>query len=60
MFGQDNTCPALLVESPANADFAYGAVTRCGAPFQALPLSVSAWCDSGCSRFARRYSGNLG
>ena len=38
--------------------FAYGAVTRCGRPFQAVPLPPAPL--QGCSRFARRYSGNLG
>jgi hypothetical protein len=37
IFGQDCTCPALLEDlDPA---FAYGAVTRSGAPFQALRLT---------------------
>ena len=36
IFRQDCTCPALL-EDPA-AGFPYGAVTRSGPPFQALPV----------------------
>ena len=51
MFGQDFTCPALL-EDPG-IDFAYGAVTRYGVPFQTLLLSHPeplAW-----SAFARHY-----
>ena len=36
MFRQDCTCPALL-EDPCCA-VPYGAITRCGAPFQTLPL----------------------
>src|SRR5690348_15759809 len=37
IFGQDFTCPALL-EDPCPG-FPYGAVTRCGPPFQALTVS---------------------
>ena len=36
MFRQDGSCPALL-EDPAEI-FPYGAVTRYGSPFQALPV----------------------
>ena len=36
MFRQDGSCPALL-EDPCPG-FPYGAVTRCGAPFQTLPV----------------------
>ena len=36
IFRQDCTCPALL-EDPCPG-FPYGAVTRCGPPFQALPV----------------------
>ena len=36
MFRQDGSCPALL-EDPA-VGFPYGAVTRSGPPFQALPV----------------------
>src|ERR687886_1595181 len=36
IFGQGFTCPALLEDLPRH--YAYGAVTRCGAPFQALRL----------------------
>ena len=36
-FRQDFTCPALLEDHKRH--FAYGAVTRSGAPFQTLPLA---------------------
>ena len=36
MFRQDGSCPALL-EDPS-AGVPYGAVTRCGPPFQTLPV----------------------
>jgi hypothetical protein len=36
MFRQDCTCPALLEDT--SSGFPYGAVTRCGPPFQALPV----------------------
>jgi hypothetical protein len=36
IFRQDFSCPALLEDRCAG--FPYGAVTRCGAPFQALPV----------------------
>jgi hypothetical protein len=36
MFRQDGSCPALLEDR--DAGFPYGAVTRCGAPFQTLPV----------------------
>ena len=36
MFRQDGSCPALLED--ARAGFPYGAVTRCGPPFQTLPV----------------------
>jgi hypothetical protein len=36
IFRQDCTCPALLEDR--NPGFPYGAVTRCGPPFQALPV----------------------
>ena len=36
MFRQDCTCPALLEDR--RPGFPYGAVTRCGPPFQALPV----------------------
>ena len=55
MFRQGFTCPALLKSSCFI--FAYGAVTRYGAPFQKLLLVESkalAW-----SRFARHYYGSL-
>lgn len=51
MFRQDYTCPALLESSCLT--FAYGAVTRSGAPFQKLLLveqQALAW-----SAFARHY-----
>lgn len=51
MFRQDYTCPALL--ESFNITFAYGAVTRYGAPFQKLllvELKALAW-----SAFARHY-----
>jgi hypothetical protein len=36
IFRQDGSCPALLED--LSAGFPYGAVTRCGPPFQALPV----------------------
>ena len=51
MFGQGFTCPALL-EDP-RVFYPYGAVTRCGPPFQTVPVLAQeplAW-----SAFARRY-----
>src|SRR3954465_8930209 len=36
MFRQDCTCPALLEDM--SSGFPYGAVTRYGSPFQALPV----------------------
>ena len=36
IFRQDCTCPALLEDT--DPGFPYGAVTRCGPPFQALPV----------------------
>ena len=51
MFRQDCTCPALLVASPLLNP--YGAVTRCGPPFQTVPVRIRealAW-----SAFARHY-----
>ena len=36
MFRQDGSCPALLED--ACPGFPYGAVTRCGPPFQTLPV----------------------
>ena len=38
IFRQDCTCPALLEDTLRG--FPYGAVTRCGAPFQTLPVPV--------------------
>jgi hypothetical protein len=56
MFRQDFTCPALLEDNSLH--YVYGAITRCGALFQKLPL-VSllplAW-----SAFARHYLRSLG
>ena len=50
-FRQDFTCPALLEDK---SDFyLYGAITRCGATFQKLPVLTEisqAW-----SAFARHY-----
>jgi hypothetical protein len=51
MFRQDFTCPALLKSS--HFVFTYGAITRYGRPFHAVPLTqreALAW-----SPFARRY-----
>jgi hypothetical protein len=36
MFRQDGSCPALLKDTVGG--FPYGAVTRSGPPFQALPV----------------------
>jgi hypothetical protein len=36
MFRQDGSCPALLEDM--GPGFPYGAVTRCGPPFQTLPV----------------------
>ena len=36
MFRQDGSCPALLKD--LQSGFPYGAVTRCGPPFQTLPV----------------------
>jgi len=36
IFRQDCTCPALLEDT--SSGFPYGAVTRCGSPFQTLPV----------------------
>jgi hypothetical protein len=47
--------PTRLRAAPG---FVYGAVTLCGRTFQAVPLPEAEL--KGCSRFARRYSGNLG
>jgi hypothetical protein len=55
MFGQGFTCPALLEDPPE--PYAYGAVTRSGAPFQALRLLSDG--PLACSAFARHYSRNL-
>ena len=38
MFRQDCTCPALLEDT--DPGFPYGAVTRSGSPFQALPVPL--------------------
>ena len=40
IFGQDFTCPALLDASPRACP--YGAVTRCGPPFQTVPVALGA------------------
>src|SRR5207237_3445713 len=47
MFRQDFTCPALLKDP--RGSFAYGAVTRCGRPFQTVLLNL-AW-TTGLLRF---------
>ena len=39
MFRQDGSCPALLED--LSAGFPYGAVTRSGAPFQTLLVSIT-------------------
>jgi hypothetical protein len=36
VFRQDGSCPALLADR--RAGFPYGAVTRCGMPFQTFPV----------------------
>jgi hypothetical protein len=51
MFRQGFTCPALL-KDPCEP-YAYGAITRCGAPFQALRLNSQR--PLACSAFARHY-----
>jgi hypothetical protein len=56
MFRQDCTCPALLKDFCA--DYAYGAVTRSGRPFQTVLLASQK--PLACSAFARHYSRNLG
>jgi hypothetical protein len=56
MFRQDYTCPALL--KYLDASYPYGAITRCGPPFQTVLVATSkslAW-----SAFARHYSRSLG
>ena len=55
VFGQDFACPALLKDP--HGTFAYGAVTRYGRPFQAVPLAP--WRPLASSAFARHYSRNL-
>ena len=55
MFGQGFTCPALLEDRAK--PYAYGAVTRCGGPFQILRLLLAR--PLACSGFARHYSRNL-
>jgi hypothetical protein len=55
MFRQGFTCPALLEDHAGR--YAYGAVTRCGGPFQVLRL-LPAW-PLAWSGFARHYSRNL-
>ena len=39
MFRQDGSCPALLEDLGQN--FPYGAVTRCGLPFQTVLVSIT-------------------
>jgi hypothetical protein len=55
MFRQGFTCPALL-KDPCEP-YAYGAITRCGGPFQILRLNSQG--PLACSAFARHYSRNL-
>src|SRR5215207_10208760 len=55
MFRQGFTCPALLEDQAV--PYAYGAVTRCGGPFQILRLLSLR--PLACSGFARHYSRNL-
>ena len=38
VFRQDCTCPALLEDECSH--YPYGAVTRCGPPFQAVPVKL--------------------
>src|SRR6516165_6501661 len=52
IFRQDCTCPALLEDLEVAVP--YGAVTRCGPPFQTLPVTTSRPLAS--SAFARHYS----
>jgi hypothetical protein len=40
IFRQDGSCPALLTDT--GPGFPYGAVTRCGPPFQTLPVPKTA------------------
>ena len=51
MFRQDFTCPALLEDLMVAVP--YGAVTRCGPPFQTLPVTTMRPLAS--SAFARHY-----
>ena len=51
MFRQGFTCPALLEDRQGH--YAYGAVTRCGGPFQILRLNSQG--PLACSAFARHY-----
>jgi hypothetical protein len=51
MFRQDFTCPALL-KSP-NHPSSYGAITRSGPPFHAVPIRFLGALAS--SAFARHY-----
>ena len=56
MFRQDCTCPALLEDERSH--YPYGTVTRCGPPFQTVPVILMrplAW-----SAFARHYLRSLG
>ena len=55
MFRQGFTCPALLEDRVGR--YAYGAVTRCGPPFQTVRLVPKK--PLACSAFARHYSRNL-
>src|SRR3954469_13986037 len=51
MFRQGFTCPALLKDP--DQPYTYGAITRCGAPFQTLRLNQPE--PLACSAFARHY-----
>src|SRR3954447_12252735 len=55
-FRQDVTCPALLEDHAGR--YPYGTVTRCGAPFQTLPVVPT--CPLAWSAFARHYLRSLG
>lgn len=51
MFRQGFTCPALLKDPREH--YAYGAITHCGQPFQAVRLLSQR--PLACSAFARHY-----
>lgn len=56
MFRQGFTCPALLKDM--SSQHRYGAITRSGRPFHAVP--VSSPMPLGWSAFARHYLRSLG